>query len=727
MTNRYAVENLVFFDFESRSSVPLAKCGAHRYAREADAIIVTYAIGMGPVQIHHREGLALEYAYLPADLRAAFGAAQVFCAFNTVFDRAIWNLALRDSPWMAAGRVIDARATAMAHNLPGDLQSLSKRLGGPGKQADGRSLIAKFCGVDAVMPFEDPAAWERFCSYATQDTLELRRCFRLMLPALTAYDWSVYHASEQINDNGAGVDLGFCKRAAGLAKEEGWRIGNRLNELTEGCVTSVNQHQRIAEWVYDRLPSAEARAMMSIELDEDEDPPEDAEDLDLTVRRGVVERLLDYLRKHDCQDAALMEVLELREFGASAAPKKFQAILDRNVDGRVYGEFRFNGAGQTGRFTGQGVQLQNLTRTTLGKDKSDDYGYWEASTVDLIAGGCTLSALLRHGNGEVAARKLALTIRPAFCAPEGRTLVKADYAQVEARVLPWLSSSVGGNKLLASFLASDADPAAPDLYKVTAAGMSFGLRGPHEISKEERQTGKVAVLACGFGGGKNALHSMGAVYRMSFTDEEAQAIVTAWRAANPWAPQFWGKHTGWDGNSFTDSYGLMGAARRAIERPGSVLQAGRVAFIYVAARRDGMLLCILPSGRPLIYPSCRVRDYDIRDKRTKKVIETRHGLSFRRERGEPIGLYGGRFAENVTQAAAADLLRESLVTLVNGGHMVVSHSHDEIVVECDVADVERTSAALRAAMLTGHEWADGLPLAVDVTERWYYSAAKVPA
>jgi DNA polymerase len=732
MKNRFATENLVFFDFESRSPVAI-KWGAYRYSIEADPILLSYAIGTGPVRRVDRRGAALTWDDIPDDLKAEFQKGTIFNAFNTGFDRCIWNYSLAGAPLLRPEQVIDTRAAALAHNLPDDLETLSKRLGGPGKQKDGKTLIATFCAPkyrdddkDKVNPYylmpDTPALveqWERFCTYADQDVEELRRCFGLLVPALTAYDWAAYQANEVVNDTGAGVDLEFCRRAAALADEEAVRIGKRLGELTDGKITSINQNLRLAEWVHNRLPFAEAREIMSTVFKEEADGEDDetlVEKTKLSIGRGNVERLLDFLRAKGCNDTTLMEVLELREFGASAAPKKFQAILDQNVGGRLYGQFTFNGAGQTGRFSGRGVQLQNLTRSTLGEGASDDYGTWEEPTVALITDGCTLEELRAFGKGEVPARKLALTIRPAFIASGTRTLIKADYRQVEARVLPWLSKSAGGEKLLKDFHRSDIDPSFPDLYRRTAGPMTG--QDPAAISSADRQRGKVAVLACGFGGGRNALHSMAANYRLHFSDQEAQDIVDKWRAANPWAPVFWGKHTK------DDSYGLFGAARRAIASPMLPVVCGRVQFVYISGRRDGMLICILPSGRPLIYPSCRMRDYDVIDKVTKKVLDTRHGLTFRRARGI-IALYGGRFSENITQAAAADLLREAIIWLVAKGYKVISHSHDEIVVECEKADVAMTTAAMEKAMLVAdRKWADGLPLAVDITERWYYSAAK---
>jgi hypothetical protein len=79
-------------------------------------------------------------------------------------------------------------------------------------------------------------------------------------------------------------------------------------------------------------------------------------------------------------------------------------------------------------------------------------------------------------------------------------------------------------------------------------------------------------------------------------------------------------------------------------------------------------------------------------------------------------------AENVTQAACADLLRDALVALEEAGERTVLHSHDEIV--CETDNVQRTTAALREAMLAPRKWTEGFPLAIEVVERWFYSAAK---
>ena len=64
--------------------------------------------------------------------------------------------------------------------------------------------------------------------------------------------------------------------------------------------------------------------------------------------------------------------------------------------------------------------------------------------------------------------------------------------------------------------------------------------------------------------------------------------------------------------------------------------------------------------------------------------------------------------ENITQAAANDLLRHSLRNLDD----VVLHVHDEIVIETDKPD--DVVKEIERIMCTPPEWATGLPLDVEV-------------
>jgi DNA polymerase len=206
-------------------------------------------------------------------------------------------------------------------------------------------------------------------------------------------------------------------------------------------------------------------------------------------------------------------------------------------------------------------------------------------------------------------------------------------------------------------------------------------------------------------------------YGIHIDPAQAQEIVDQWRAANPWAVTFWGRH------SRDGSYGLWDAALKAYFSPGSTHVAGRVSYYYDSAYLGGSLLCELPSGRLLTYPYCKWRKHELKDKKTGEVINTRETLVFRRDRAF-VRLYGGLCAENVTQATACDLLREAIWRLDQGGYEVVLHAHDEAVIEIDMSRVEEGEAALRAALLDERPWAEGLPLGADVTTRWFYSAAK---
>jgi DNA polymerase len=297
--------------------------------------------------------------------------------------------------------------------------------------------------------------------------------------------------------------------------------------------------------------------------------------------------------------------------------------------------------------------------------------------------------------------------------------VGSDWSAIEARVTPWIAASEDAERVLDIFCANDADPTLPDIYTITAGDILH--KEPSAITKPERQTGKVSVLALQFLGSTGALKAMALSYRIHLDDAEARRIVDAWREANPWAMEFGGAHR--DG----ESYGLWGAAMSAWEIPGRITTAGRLAFVYRDDYLGGTLFMALPSGRLLTYPRPKWREVDVLDKDKKPTGEKRTELSFRRAHGR-AKLWKGTLAENATQAVAADILRETVTRIETNPALawmpIRMTTHDEIVVETDEARAEEAKAILRREMLTLPKWAEGLPLQSEESVCHYYTKSK---
>lgn len=321
-------------------------------------------------------------------------------------------------------------------------------------------------------------------------------------------------------------------------------------------------------------------------------------------------------------------------------------------------------------------------------------------------------------------KTLGMVIRPAFVAPEGKTFVWGDWSAIEARVLPWLAASPGAEQVLDIFRTNDLDPSLPDIYKITAGELLH--KPPTEVTKQERQShGKVPVLSLGFGGGVGALQAMAVNYGVYFDEDASKSLVTSWRDRNPWAREFWGQFRTDNTCEVTHATGLWGAALMAIRNPGTIHEAGRVAYAFDPDYMNGTLFCALPCGRLLTYPDCRYRTRKVKDKTTGEETEV-SALWYRKGFGWSA-LWYGKLAENVTQATAGSIMRETLVSLdqTYGDWMpVVGHTHDEIVCEVDdrPALVRQARELLASRMLTWRpEWRKTLPLAVEVTSNWYYT------
>lgn len=272
-------------------------------------------------------------------------------------------------------------------------------------------------------------------------------------------------------------------------------------------------------------------------------------------------------------------------------------------------------------------------------------------------------------------------LRGFIAAPPGKILVGADFSSIEARVLAWLAKE---DKVTEVFRTHGKiyEKAAAEIYSVPI----------DKVSKGQRQIGKVAVLALGYGGGKGAFKAMAGAYGVKVSDDEAEGIKMRWRATNPRIVQFW--------------YDLENAAKAAIETKKQI-SLSQCDITYKVA--GSFLFCRLPSGRVISYPYPKI---EMKMKRwgTEAPTITFMGEDPLTRKWVRMDTYGGSLCENVVQAVARDLLAESLTRLEESGFPVVLHVHDEVLCEIPISEKENCVERLEHLMGIVPPWAYGLPL-----------------
>lgn len=80
--------------------------------------------------------------------------------------------------------------------------------------------------------------------------------------------------------------------------------------------------------------------------------------------------------------------------------------------------------------------------------------------------------------------------------------------------------------------------------------------------------------------------------------------------------------------------------------------------------------------------------------------------------------FGGKIAENCTQAIARDLLAHAMLNLEAAGYPIVFHVHDEAVMEVPIGQGSVEEAC--RVMAIPPDWARDLPLRADGDEMTYY-------
>ena len=630
-------------DIETFSSINISKSGVYKYVESEDfeVLLFAYSIDGGKteiVDIANGEELSEEI------IQALLDDNVIKWAFNAQFERICLSRFLK----FTKGTYLNPKSWRCTMiwsaymGLPFSLEGVGKVLGlEKQKLIEGKDLIKYFCVPctptksngfrDRNFPYHDKIKWESFKTYNIRDvdTEKEIQC-KLMKFPVPDFIWEEYNLDQEINDRGIKVDLDFVERVIALDDKVRTKLMSELQILTE--LENPNSVVQLKGWLSEQGVETESLDKKSVkEL--------------VKVTKGEVSK-----------------ALALRMQLSKSSIKKYQAMKDVACeDNRCRGMFQFLGANRTGRFSGRNVQLQNLPRNTMKE-------LFEVRSIIKNRNGDILE-LLYDNVPDI----LSQLIRTAFVPKENMKFYVADFSSIEARVIAWLAGETWREELFKK---------GGDIYCMSASQM-FGVPVvKHGINGDLRQKGKIAELACGYGGSVGALTAMGAL-DMGLKEDELKPLVLSWREANQNIVALW--------------WTVDKAIKDAIAMKG-VTKTHGIEFEC----RSGLLRIRLPSGRKLTYIKPKI---EINKFGCESVTYEGIGVAKKWER---IESYGPKFVENIVQAISRDILIYALQNLSD--YNIVAHVHDEIIIEAP----ENTKLEdICGTMSQAPYWAKGLILTAD--------------
>ena len=646
----YKKRRELFVDIETFSSVDIKKAGLYPYVESPDfeVMLVAYAWGDEPVRVIDLVSRVDEFDAMEVEaemqdiIAGLLDPDALKIAHNNAFERTA--LGKHVGHYLPPEEWDDTMVLAAMNGLPMSLDAAGAALQIEyQKIKEGTTLINYFCkpckptiankGRTRNLPEHAPDKWERFVEYCRRDVVAMRQIYRrLQAFPVTDFERAVWCLDARINERGVLVDTELAQAAIEVDAAFTAEHSAEMRHLTG--LDNPNSVAQLKGWL---------------------------EAVGLPCESLNKEALADLKKK--ATDQTTKRVLELRQLLGKTSTKKYEAMTAAvGKDNRVRGLLQYYGAGRTGRWAGRLVQVQNLPQNHLDSI---------AQVRELVRGkDLDTLELVFDSVPDV----LSQLIRTAFVAKEGHTFLVSDYAAIEARVIAYLA----GERWRMDVFAKGGD-----IYCSSASQMFKVPVEKHGVNGHLRQKGKIAELACGYGGGIGALKAFGAD-KMGLTEEEMDDIVTQWRQASPTIPRFWRD--------------TENAAKRALENPGRVFSIP----CGVKYRRDrDALRCKLPSGRLLTYWGARLdNDGSIcfmgQNQTTRKWEKTE--------------TWGGKLVENIVQAVARDCLAVALLRLDAAGYQITFHVHDEIIAEAPEGSSWEDMAEIMGQPI---DWAPGLLLRGD--------------
>ena len=561
-----------------------------------------------------------------------------FYAHNAFFD--INALDILKWPYQFPfDRWIDTMALCARYNLPMGLLDagtiLKARIT---KNPDGKKLIKRCCTPQDIPPTQEELnRLYRYCMDDVDSTYELLK--KLPADHLSAYEQKVWQLTFKMNRRGLPADVESAKaiyRYCEIYKEEHLKM---LPMETGGAVSTPGQIEKIKVYC----------SKFGVKLD--------------NLQAQTVE---DLLLQPDLRPE-VRHILNIRQNFGRTSTAKYIKLMNYYHEGYLYDSFWYYGAG-TGRWTGKGFQPHNMPRATVPDPEAEIKKFIEIGEM----------------NDPIYSAKAL--IRSMIQAKEGTKIAAADYSSIEYILLVWLAE----------------EKWAVDMYRnrgdayVDMAAYIYSI-SPEEVTKFQRQVGKVIILGCGFIMGANRLVESGKGFGILIPMDLAEDAVSGYRERYAKVKALWKN--------------LHNCAVSAVARPTNTYKVNRCEFSTKADRNGNKWLAIkLPSGRSLFYMNPTLEPgkfgYDIKY----------WGTNPKTKQWSRRTLTAQQLVENIIQGSAADIMRNGLfkVEELLPQFEVIGSVHDEALSTIHDTDIhDDTLAKYCDTLCDVPEWCKDMPLFAD--------------
>ncbi len=471
-----AMNDKLWIDFETYSEVDIRKHGGLQYAihESTQVICLAYAFDDEPVQL-----------WTPATefpdriVKHALEYGKIY-AHNALFEKRIWNNVLfRDfniAPILLK-QCVDTVALCNTYTLPAALKYAGRAMGIELEKLEtGVRLINKCCKPnkkgEQPMFHDNPDTFKELFKYCIRDVEAMREVVNhLPRQELLPIEQEIWLMTMRMNELGLPVDVPAVEAILAYITKYSKRRMKEVSRITDGCVQTVNQIQKIKDWCFDQ----------GLELD--------------NLQADTIIKVL----KAEGVPENVKELLRMRQELGRTSTAKYKKIKDLVCENIVHDNLQYHST-STGRWAGRGFQMQNLPRASVDNPEELISKFIDQAKID----------------DPVNASKAL--IRPMILAPEGQQLIVSDYSSIENRVLAWLA----GDEATLQGFRDDFDQ-----YKDMAATLYQTTED--KVTKNQRQFGKVLVLGAGYGMGVKRFGEVCEQWGMTVNEDEAKHLIGVYR------------------------------------------------------------------------------------------------------------------------------------------------------------------------------------------------------